>query len=50
MVDGLLATAVLLGLTRNAATGFWWAHPAAAFTIVFYGAREVPRALHETSL
>jgi divalent metal cation (Fe/Co/Zn/Cd) transporter len=41
MIDGILATAVLLGLTLNAALGWWWADPAAAYVLVFYAAREV---------
>lgn len=39
-IDGLLATAVLLGLLLNALLGAWWADPAAGFVIVFYGAKE----------
>jgi len=50
LIDGLLALAVLLGLTLNAAAGLWWADPAAAFVIVYYGAREGWRALHESSV
>jgi divalent metal cation (Fe/Co/Zn/Cd) transporter len=50
LIDGLLATAALLGLTLNAAAGVWWADPAAAFVIVYYGAREGWHALHETAL
>lgn len=46
-IDGLLATAVLLGLILNAAVGWWWADPAAAFVIVYYGLREGWHALHE---
>jgi divalent metal cation (Fe/Co/Zn/Cd) transporter len=49
LIDGLLATAVLLGLTLNAAAGLWWADPAAAFVIVYYGAREGWHALHDTA-
>jgi divalent metal cation (Fe/Co/Zn/Cd) transporter len=41
MIDGILATAVLLGLILNAALGWWWADPAAGYVLVFYGAREV---------
>jgi divalent metal cation (Fe/Co/Zn/Cd) transporter len=41
MVDGILATAVLLGLVLNAALGWWWADPAAGYVLVFYAAREV---------
>jgi divalent metal cation (Fe/Co/Zn/Cd) transporter len=39
-VDGLLATAVLVGLALNASLGVWWADPAAGFVIVFYGLKE----------
>ena len=48
MIDGLLATAVLVGLILNAAVGWWWADPAAAFVIVYYGLREGSHALRET--
>jgi divalent metal cation (Fe/Co/Zn/Cd) transporter len=41
MVDAILATAVLLGLTLNAALGWWWADPAAGYVLVFYAVREV---------
>ena len=41
MIDGILATAVLLGLVLNAALGWWWADPAAGYVLVFYAAREV---------
>jgi divalent metal cation (Fe/Co/Zn/Cd) transporter len=41
MIDGILATAVLLGLVLNAALGWWWADPAAGYILVFYAAREV---------
>jgi divalent metal cation (Fe/Co/Zn/Cd) transporter len=40
-VDGILATAVLLGLVLNAAAGWWWADPAAGYVLVYYAAREV---------
>ena len=39
-VDGILATAVLLGLILNAAVGWWWADPAAGYVLVFYAVRE----------
>ena len=45
-VDGLLATAVLVGLALNAALGWWWADPLAGLVIVFYGVREAHRDLH----
>jgi divalent metal cation (Fe/Co/Zn/Cd) transporter len=41
LIDGILATAVLLGLAMNAALGWWWADPAAGYVLVFYAAREV---------
>ncbi len=41
LIDGILATAVLLGLTLNAALGWWWADPAAGYVLVFYAACEV---------
>ncbi len=44
-VDGLLATAVLLGLALNAALGWWWADPLAGFVIVFYGLKEARAVL-----
>jgi divalent metal cation (Fe/Co/Zn/Cd) transporter len=40
VVDGLLAVAVLLGLVLDAALGWWWADPVAAFVVVYYGLRE----------
>lgn len=49
VIDGLLASAVLLGLVLDAAAGFWWADPAAAFVIVYYGLREGWHALREPS-
>jgi divalent metal cation (Fe/Co/Zn/Cd) transporter len=41
MIDGILAIAVLLGLTLNAALGWWWADPAAGYVLVYYAASEV---------
>lgn len=41
LVDGILATAVLVGLILNAIVGWWWADPAAGYVLVFYAAREV---------
>ena len=41
MIDGILATAVLLGLVLNATLGWWWADPAAGYVLVYYAAREV---------
>ncbi|RAG85208.1 cation transporter [Streptacidiphilus pinicola] len=39
-IDGVLAAAVLLGLTLNAAMGWWWADPVSGYLIVFYAVRE----------
>jgi divalent metal cation (Fe/Co/Zn/Cd) transporter len=41
LIDGLLATAVLVGLVLNAALGWWWADPLAGYVLVFYALREV---------
>jgi len=40
-IDGLLAVAVLLGVTLNLVLGWWWADPVAGFVIVYYAVREV---------
>jgi divalent metal cation (Fe/Co/Zn/Cd) transporter len=39
-VDACLAAAVLVGLTLNAALGWWWADPLAGLVIVGYAVRE----------
>lgn len=39
-IDGLLAVAVLVGLSLNATLGWWWADPVAGYVIVFYAFRE----------
>lgn len=49
IIDGLLAVAVLAGLLLNAALGWWWADPLAAFVIVYYGLREGRTALSEAN-
>jgi divalent metal cation (Fe/Co/Zn/Cd) transporter len=41
LIDGILAAAVLVGLSLNAVLGWWWADPAAGYVLVFYAAREV---------
>jgi divalent metal cation (Fe/Co/Zn/Cd) transporter len=45
MIDGILASAVLLGLVLNAAAGWWWADPAAGLVIVYYAIREATTIL-----
>jgi len=44
-VDGILASAVLVGLVLNAAAGWWWADPTAGYVLVYYGSREAKMAL-----
>jgi divalent metal cation (Fe/Co/Zn/Cd) transporter len=41
LIDGLLATAVLIGLILNAGLGWWWADPLSGYVLVFYALREV---------
>ena len=45
LIDGMLATAVLVGLLLNAGLAWWWADPTAGYVLVFYGAREAHTAL-----
>ena len=40
LVDGILATAVLLGLALDGLVGWWWADPVAGLVIVAYAVRE----------
>lgn len=47
MIDGILATAVLVGLMLNALLGWWWADPLAGYVLLFYAAREAREALTE---
>jgi divalent metal cation (Fe/Co/Zn/Cd) transporter len=39
-IDGVLATSVVVGLGLNAAFGWWWADPLAAYVIAAYAAKE----------
>jgi divalent metal cation (Fe/Co/Zn/Cd) transporter len=41
VIDGILAVAVLAGLTLNAVAGWWWADPVAGYVLVYYAVREV---------
>ena len=45
MIDGILATAVLLGLVLNAFAGWWWADPVAGYVILYYAIREARASL-----
>ncbi len=49
-VDGLLSSAVLLGLLLNAVAGAWWADPLAGLVIVVYGLREARSIFGKRSL
>ena len=48
LVDACLAAAVLVGLTLNAAAGWWWADPLAGLVIVGYAIREARITLRPT--
>jgi divalent metal cation (Fe/Co/Zn/Cd) transporter len=45
MIDGVLATAVLLGLALNALFGWWWADPLSGYVILYYAIREARATL-----
>ena len=45
LVDACLAAAVLVGLTLNAAVGWWWADPLAGLVVVGYALREARASL-----
>jgi divalent metal cation (Fe/Co/Zn/Cd) transporter len=40
MIDGVLATAVLIALVLNAFLGWWWADPVAGYVLLYYSFRE----------
>ena len=39
-IDGLLASAILVGISLNLVLGWWWADPVAGLVIVYYAVRE----------
>lgn len=45
MIDGILATAVLIGLVLNAALRWWWADPLVGYVLVYYAVREARETL-----
>jgi divalent metal cation (Fe/Co/Zn/Cd) transporter len=49
LVDGLLATAVLVGLVLNATLGWWWADPIAGYVLLAYAVKEGTDPLHRAS-
>jgi len=47
LIDGILAVAVLVGLTLNALAGWWWADPLAGYVILFYALKEARASLRQ---
>ncbi|HUY59560.1 MAG TPA: hypothetical protein VMV16_07605 [Solirubrobacteraceae bacterium] len=47
VIDGALATTILLGVLLNTALGWWWADPTAALTLVLYATQEAQHAWHQ---
>ena len=45
LIDGVLASTVLLGLLLNSLYGWWWADPIAGLVIVYYAIREAVEIL-----
>ena len=45
MIDGILATAVLMGLVMNSVFEWWWADPLAGYVLLYYAVREAREAL-----
>jgi len=45
LIDGILATAVLIGLVLNAALGWWWADPLAGYVLLYYAIQEARSSL-----
>ena len=45
MIDGILASAVLIGLILNAVAGWWWADPLAGYVLLYYAVREARESL-----
>jgi len=45
MIDGVLATSVLIGLVLNAWAGWWWADPIAGYVLLYYAVREARESL-----
>jgi divalent metal cation (Fe/Co/Zn/Cd) transporter len=40
LIDGILATAVWMGLVFNTLLGWWWADPLAGYVLLYYAIRE----------
>jgi divalent metal cation (Fe/Co/Zn/Cd) transporter len=46
MIDGILATAVLVALILNTFLGWWWADPVAGYVLLLYALREARSSLN----
>ena len=45
MIDGVLASSVLVALVLNTFVGWWWADPLAGYVLLYYAAREARASL-----
>jgi divalent metal cation (Fe/Co/Zn/Cd) transporter len=45
LIDGILATTVLVGLLLNLVAGWWWADPLAGYVLLYYAVREARESL-----
>jgi divalent metal cation (Fe/Co/Zn/Cd) transporter len=45
LIDGILASTVLLGLLLNSTLGWWWADPLAGYVLLYYAIREARESL-----
>lgn len=45
MIDGILATSVLVALILNTFMGWWWADPVAGYVLFYYALREARASL-----
>ncbi len=45
LIDGILASTVLVGLVLNASFGWWWADPLAGYVLLYYALREARELL-----
>jgi divalent metal cation (Fe/Co/Zn/Cd) transporter len=47
LIDGILASAVFVGLVLNAWAGWWWADPLAGYVLLYYAIREARESLNK---
>jgi divalent metal cation (Fe/Co/Zn/Cd) transporter len=50
IIDGILATAVHVGLILNSFAGWWWADPVAGYVLLFYALREARASLQHRAV